>query len=54
MATFSLVVMIVAVIGVVVLILLFERRRARQIQRNLRAPERRSAPSHRWERERQE
>jgi Na+/H+ antiporter NhaD/arsenite permease-like protein len=54
MATFSLVVMIVVVIGVVVLILLFERRRAREIQRDLRAPERPSAPFHRWERERKE
>jgi len=37
MATFSLVLMIAVVLGVVVLILLFERRRARQIERDLRS-----------------
>lgn len=37
MATFSLVLMIAVVIGVVVMILLFERRRAQQIERDLSA-----------------
>ncbi|SFC33424.1 hypothetical protein SAMN04487968_105217 [Nocardioides terrae] len=43
MATFSMVLMIAVVIGVVVLILLFERRRARQIERDLKA---RAQPRH--------
>lgn len=37
MATFSLCLMVAVVIGVVVLILLFERRRARQIEHDLRS-----------------
>jgi hypothetical protein len=39
MTTFGLLVMIAVVIGVVVMILLFERRRAQQIERDLRSRE---------------
>ena len=46
---FSLIVMIAAVIGVVVLILLFERRRAHQIERDLRRNEEHSARPRQWE-----
>lgn len=48
MGTFSLVVMIVAVLGVVVLILLFERRRAQEIERDLQGSQRRARPRE-WE-----
>ena len=50
MGTFSLIVMIIAVIGVVVLILLFERRRAEEIERDLRRNEQPSTSPHEWER----
>jgi hypothetical protein len=56
MDTFTLIVMIAAVLGVVVLILLFERRRAKEIERDLRRNEQPSAPAQEreWEWERKE
>ena len=38
MATYGLIVTIIVMVGVVVLILLFERRRAREIEADLRRP----------------
>lgn len=41
MSVFGLVVTVAVVIGIVVLILLFERRRAQEIERDLRSPRQR-------------
>jgi hypothetical protein len=51
MGTLSLMVMIVAVIGVVVLILLFERSRAHEVQRDLRQHQHTAPPPRAWERD---
>jgi hypothetical protein len=51
MDVLSLVLMIAAVIGVVVLILLFERRRAQEIERDLKRNRRDSSAPRDWERE---